>query len=383
MFTHAGVQIALMLGTAVPRPAPPWLAEAVERVEVLEASRGPSAFQITLSAGRTRTTPAAGSIFGDPALAAFSRVVVLVRSGLGAEVLLDGVITHRQLVTAAAPGQGTMAVTGEDLTVRMDLEERVVSHAALSDPAIAGLLIGRYAQYGIVPRVVPAAVVDQPLPIERVPVQRGTDLAHLQLMAARAHHVFVLRPGPLPLTSVAYWGPAAGLAGRPLPALSVGTGSPADVLRLHFVDDALAPQRVTGLLDDASSAAARPLIAMPPQFSPLSRAPEPPRRTVLATGAGGLPAILARSRAQARADASSEEAVVAEGELDVASYGAVLQPHRLVGVRGAGAELDGMYRVDRVTHLLERGSYLQRFRLTRPGVGTTTAVVPTAGRAEG
>jgi hypothetical protein len=376
-----GVQLQLLLGAAVPLPASAPLARAVQRVEILETAGGSSAFQILL-ADRSAGSGAPGrSLLSDPALAPFSRVVVVLRQRLALDVLMDGVITHRQLLPSSGADEARLVVTGEDLTIHMDLEERVVPHPALSDPAIAALLIARYAQHGIVPRVVPPAVVDQPLPVERVAVQRGTDLAHLRRLAARAHHVFVLRPGPVPLTSVAYWGPSAGLAGAPLPALSVGTGGASDVLRVAFSNDALAPERVTGSSPDPRTGTVLPLLALPAPVSPLARTPALPRRTRLAGDSAGLPPSLAAARAQALAAASADDALVAEGELDVTRYGSLLRPHRLVGMRGAGADLDGMYRVLRVTHVIERGQYVQRFRLGRPGTGSTTPVVPTGGRA--
>ena len=78
------------------------------------------------------------------------------------------------------------------------------------------------------------------------------------------------------------------------------------------------------------------------------------------------------------ADASAEQAVTAEGVLDTARYGTLLEPWRVVGVRGVGDAHDGLYRVRTVTHVLERGRFVQRFRLARSGTGTTTPVLPTA-----
>ena len=61
--------------------------------------------------------------------------------------------------------------------------------------------------------------------------------------------------------------------------------------------------------------------------------------------------------------------------MDTSAYGAILRPHRLVGLRGAGRSFDGLYQVQKVTHVLQRGSYRQQFRLTRSGTDTTTPVV--------
>jgi len=375
-----GIHLQLLLGGPVPRPAPREIAGAVDRVEVAASDEEADAFQIVFKAGRGGAGGRVDQgLLRSPLLAPTSRVAIVVRIGPRPQALFDGVITHRQFVPGATAGSGLVAVTGDDLTTLMDLDERIVSYPAMSDAAIATALIGRYARYGVSPRVVPPAVVDQPLPAARVPVQHGTDLGWLRSSAARVNHVFVLRAGPVPLTSVAYWGPAAGLAGRPLPALSVGVGGTADVTDARFVHDALAPQRVVGRVADPDTGRILPLTAVPPAVSALSSRPQPATRVALSEGSGGVSASVARGRAQALADASADNAVIAEGTVDTGRYGAILRPHRLVGVRGAGRVFDGLYRVRGVTHVLERGSYLQRFRLGRPGIDTTTPAVPTAG----
>jgi hypothetical protein len=71
------------------------------------------------------------------------------------------------------------------------------------------------------------------------------------------------------------------------------------------------------------------------------------------------------------------EAVTGEGSLDVVRYGRVLRARQLVGVRGVGPAFDGLHYVTKVTHNLKRGSYTQKFSLSRNGlVSTVPAVVP-------
>ncbi|PZF98020.1 hypothetical protein C1I93_10005 [Micromonospora endophytica] len=350
--------------------------ESLDRAEIVCAEHGPAAFQLLFKAGRGgpggRTDQ---RLLRENGLAARSRVVLVVQLGTTSSVLVDGIITHREYVPGDRPGAGVVAVTGDDLTVVMDAEQRIEAYPAMGDAAIVAAILARYARHGITAQVVAPAVADQPLPDERLPVQHGTDLEHLVLLAQRAGHVFTLRPGPQPLRSVAYWGPPAGLAGRPLPALSVATGTAADITNVTFRHDGREPVRVNGHLQDAASGRVVPVGAAPPTRSALARRPEPGWRTVLAGDLGGLDAGAASGQAQAIADASARSAVVAEGEVDSAGYGAVLTPHRLVGLRGAGWAFDGLYRVQRVTHVLRRGAYRQRFRLARPGTESTTRTV--------
>jgi hypothetical protein len=379
---RTGVHVQLLVGPGLPRPAPLDITAALQRIEVVTATDAPGAFQITFKAGRGDPAGRADhSLLRSSLLAPWSRVVVTVQAGARITVLLDGVVTHRQLTAASRSGASVMAVTGEDLTVLMDLEERIASYPAMGEAAIATMVAGRYARYGVQPRIVPPAIIDQPLPTERVPVQHGTDLAHLRTMAARFDYVFALLPGPLPLATTAYWGPAAALLAPPLPALSVATASSGDVESINFSQDPLTPARISGHAIDALTGRPVPVVALPSPLSPLAAWTEPATRVLLPTGLGGLNAPVATGRAQATADRSAEQAASAEGELDTARYGGILAPHRGVGVRGAGATFDGIYRVQRVTHTIERGRYRQRFRLVRPGTGTTTPAVPTGGLA--
>ncbi len=72
---------------------------------------------------------------------------------------------------------------------------------------------------------------------------------------------------------------------------------------------------------------------------------------------------------------NAPDSVRAEGELDTVRYGNVLRARRLVGVRGAGMSYDGFYYVRRVTHTIARGTYTQKFTLSREGTGSLLPVV--------
>lgn len=374
--TATGTQLLVLLGPTAPRPAPASLLAALQRVEVTQPDDGPAAFQLLFTGGRGGPAGRVDHpVVSTPLLAPFARVVLVVRLGGRVQVLMDGVITQRQLVLGERGGEAIVAVTGEDLTVLMALEERVQAHPALSEAAIVALLVARYAHLGIVPKIIPPAVVDQPLPIERVPVQHDTDLGHLEELAARFDHVFTLRPGPAPLTSVAFWGPAALVNPVPLPPLTVGMGVTTNVESMELRVDALAPRQVVAEARDEAGGQVLPVLAVPTPSS-LARRPLAARRTSVLTATSGQSPATVRSRAQSLADASADQAVTAEGSLDAARYGTILEPWRVVGVRGAGDTHDGFYRVRSVTHLLERGRFVQRFRLARSGTGTTTPVLP-------
>ncbi len=370
-----GLRLTLLIGATVPTPAPLSLTEALKRVEITEDATGRSGFQISFEAPRSGPTAVA-----DHAnlllLQPFTRVVLVATVGFLPHVLMDGLITHVEL-QPGGEGGGTISVTGEDLTVVMDLEEKSAEHPAQPDPVVATKILATYAQYGILPVVVPPTMLDVPLAIDRTPSQQGTDLEHLRLMAERNGHVFYIKPGPAPLTSQAYWGPPERL-GAPQPALTVDMGGATNVDSLSFRSDGLRPHVVAGQVQDRTTNT-----AMPVQTFASLRTPLVPLPAILVQGKvrskaaryAGLNYPQALGLAQAQTDRSTDDVVTAQGSLQVPTYGSVLRARSLVDVRGAGALHDGFYLVTQVTHVLEPGSYKQDFTLAREGWGPLTPLV--------
>jgi len=377
---QAGIRLTLLLGRAVPAPAPLELVQALDSLEVIHGERAPSGLQMIFRTGRGGARgrldfPLAAS----PLLRPWSRVIAVVSFGLAPQVLFDGFLTHHQLAPSESPGGSRLTVTGEDVSVMMDLEERSEEHPAQDETAIAFKLIGRYAQHGLRPEVIPPLALDPPIPVERVPVQQGTDREYLLQIAERHGHVFYVTPGPLPGASVAYWGPPV-RTGVPQSALTVNQGSLTNVASLDFEYDALAPSLVAGRVQDRTSNQATAIrTATSFRVPPLAREPaltaNAPSVRSTQLRASGLNAVQAQGRAQATTDASTDRVVVARGELDTLRYGGVLRARGLVGVRGAGLTYDGLYRVGSVTHRIRSGAYTQSFTLAREGVGTLTPAV--------
>lgn len=373
-----GVNLTLLIGPTVAVPAPQPLAEALQHVEITHDDAGRSGFQITFAAGRGgRAGMLDYPLLNLPILRPFNRVIVGVTMRAMPRVLMDGIITHRQLDPGSEPGQATLTITGEDVSVMLDLEEKEAEHPAQNEPVIAAKIIATYARYGLIPMVIPPPSVEVPLPIERTPVQSGTDLAYLQAMAARYGYVFYIEPGPAPFTNTAYWGPPRRL-GLPQPALSVNMGSSTNVGSLNFQQNTLEASLVDGEVQDRRTNEKMPVKTMATTRPPLASQPDwlvhrmSLRRKRLR--GGGLSVTEAYAQAQGITDAASDT-LTAEGELDALRYGDVLRARGLVGVRGAGYSYDGMYYVKRVTHSISRESYSQRFTLTREGLGSLTPVV--------
>jgi hypothetical protein len=372
-----GTLFTLMVGPTVPLPAPPDLLDALERVEVQHSDQGRSGFQMTLRLGRSQADLLDYRPLITPLLRPFSRVLLTVTFNGLPQVLFDGVITNQQLAPAEEPGGSRLTITGEDLSVLMDLEEKSVEHPAQPETVIALKLIGSYAQYGLIPSVIPPPSLDVPLPTDRTPVQQGTDLQYLLQMGARYGYVFYVDPGPAPLTSVAYWGPPVRV-GVPQKALSSGFGSDSNVTNISFAYDGMAPAFVNGTVQDRDLNVQLPVRTFASTRLPLVSQPAwltQSQTRVRSFRESGLNLTQAFARAQSETDRSQDRVVQGTGELDALRYEAILKPRGLVGVRGVGYSYDGLYYVQQVSHTIERGGYRQRFTLEREGLGSITPVV--------
>ena len=372
-----GTTFTLMIGPSIPLPAPPNLLETLERVEVSLGDEGRSGFQMIFKIGRSQTDFLDYQALSLPLLRPFSRVMMLVTFNALPQVLFDGVITNQQLSPGREAGQTRLTITGEDLSVMMDLEEISTEHPAQPETVIALKIIASYAQYGIVPLVIPPPSLDVPLPIERTPVQQGTDLAYLREMAERFAYTFYIEPGPTPLLNKAYWGPPVRV-GAPQRALTAGMGSSDNVIDINFQNNGLGPQQVSGQVQDRTTNVTMPVQTFASTRIPLVTQPawltqSHTRQRAFRTSSAST--MQAFSQAQAEMDRSQDNVVTGSGTLDALRYEALLKPRGLVGLRGVGYSYDGFYYVNQVTHTIERGSYRQQFSIEREGLGSITPVV--------
>jgi hypothetical protein len=378
-----GVHLSLLIGPTIPLPATPDIAEAVQSVAVTQNDEGRSGFQIVLQIGRSGPTDMLDyRLLLNPLLQPFNRVILTVMFDALPQVLMDGIITTRQFSPGNQPGLGTLTLTGEDVSVMMDLVKKRANWPVMSEPLIALAIIGSYAQYGLIPMVIPPKMIDQPLPTDRTPVQQSTDLEHLKAIGERFGHVFYVESGPAPGVNTAYWGPPK-RAAIPQRALTVSMGPQTNVEQISFAYNGLAATIVDDEIQDKDFNTTFPVMTfvstrLPPLVSmPALPMQLPNVRTTLLERGPGLTINEAYARAQGITDKSVDSVATAQGELDALQYGDVLKPRGLVGVRGAGFTHDGFYYVKSVSHSISKGQYKQRFSLTREGTGALTpAVIP-------
>ena len=377
-----GVNVVLLVGKEIPLPAPELLTRAVDSIEVTNTDEGRDGFQIVFSVGRSTSDPMQNpldySLVDSLLLETFNRLIIMVAFGLVPTVLIDGIITHKELKPSAEPGQSKLTVKGEDVSIMMDREEQSTTHPNQPDPLVIAKIIGSYAKYGLVPTVVPPPSMDIPLEVNRVPAQQKTDLQHIKDLAKIYDYVFYIEPTAVPMVNKAYWGPKE-YTSLPQKALTLNMGSFTNVTSINFQYSSLDSTIVTGKVQDPLLNMEIPVVTVGSLRPPLALFPDLLKNIGNAKkkkyrAKGGVNAIQAYGEAQATTD-SSTDAVTATGELDGLSYGDVLRARKLVGLRGVGFLHDGYYYVKNVTHRIKKGEYKQSFTISREGLGSTTPVV--------
>ncbi|MDX2032410.1 MAG: hypothetical protein SF339_17175 [Blastocatellia bacterium] len=372
-----GLHVTVLIGPTVPMPVPPPMLEWLESIEVVHSDSERSGFQIVFKAPRSARAFLDFPMFLNPQFRTGNRVILVTTFSAMPAVLMDGIITNQQLKPAAGNEPATLTLTGEDVSVKMDLEEKAETHPAQPDNVIAMKIIGQYAQYGLIPKVIPPVTLQIRTPLDQVPQQRATDLRYLQEMAARHGYVFYVVPGPVVGANTAYWGPPV-RGGIPQPALTVDMGPATNVQSISFEHDATQAATVEGRVQDRTTNQEQPVRSF--SFTRIPLAINSPLtnpavlRRELPQSESGQESSEAQARAQAQADASMD-VVKVTGELNAASYGSVLQARGLVGLRGVGFSYDGLYYVKKVTHSIQMGKYAQKFEITREGTGSTVLLV--------
>lgn len=364
-----GIRLIFWAGSTVPTPPSRSVLAALSHVQVTNDPEGGDGFQLTFTLGKDKALDY--DLISSGVVDPMTRVWIGVAVGVVPEVLIDGIVTHHQLSPSNDPGMSTLTVTGTNLTVMLDLDER--NHPFKNQPdfvIVTQLLLG-YPQLGLIPNVTPTT--DFPLELFRIPRQHETDLAFIRRMAERNGFVFYIEPVTFGVNN-AHWGPETRL-GIPKPALTMNMGSATNTRELSFSNDSLASVGASGTFIEPISGTAIPIPPLPSlRIPPLSASPGAANRTVLLRDTANQdPGQAALSFVSTVTNAA--EPVRGTGVVDTVQYGSILRARGLVGVRGAGFAYDGNYFVRSVTHDIARGSYTQSFTLSREGTGALLPVV--------
>lgn len=373
---QTGVQLALRIGP-VPVPAPREVTDALVQAKVEDGSGDTqSGFELVFELPARSPLRALFLVTGGGSLP-LMRVVLIITINGQSQSVIDGVTTNVEM----QPGEGgvsRLVVKGKDLSALMDIVEIPGLPFPAMPPSVRVLLIlAKYAVLGVIPMVIPSILDIPPIPMQKIPQQRGSDYAYVKQLANQAGYVFYLEPGPAPGTSKAYWGPEIRV-GAPQPALTANMDAQSNVEQLSFTFDKERKKMPIVFFQEPFSKApiGIPIPDITPLNPPLGLVPPLPPKIQKLTDTAHLTAPEALMAGIAFAGKNSDS-VFGRGRLDVAKYGRLLKSRQLVGVRGAGLPYDGLYYVKTVTHEIERGAYKQGFTLARNALISTIPRVPT------
>ena len=358
-----------MIGDLKAAPVPRAVIEALTEVQVNASATSQSGFQLKFTLGKNSVI--AKQLLPSGYFGIRRRVIITATVRGTAHVLMDGIITKLDLSPSPESGESVFSVTGVDLSAVMDFVDLTgIPYPAAIPSGIVGLILAKYSEFGISPRLIPNPVTFFSNPFERFPKQNGTDLSYIKQLAGEIGYIFYIDPGPRPGSSIAYWGPEI-RHGRVQKPITMNMDAANNASSISFSYDGLArSHQVVTILRETD-----PKIPIPipiPNFNPLK--PDLARESAATLKVNqthfGTAKMNAAQAAQIGVSAilKSSDAVVGNGQLDVLRYGNVLKPRQLVSVRGVTDMFNGRYYVKSVTHNIKRGSFTQSFSLGRGGI---------------
>ena len=289
----------------------------------------------------------------------FSRIRIEIKIGDGDFVpLIDGPLVSQRMTMSASPNASRLTLVVHDDSVLLNQLESVSVFEELAASDIAEIL---FSDAGLQPQVdtTPAAGGS----LERAIVQRGTPMQLLRELARRHGMVLRVMPGTTPGVSIGVFA-AFNLDDVDLPELLV-TGDKRNLDQINIDFDGLRPFAAIASTVDAGS------------LEVLQSEAQQSSQTTLGDEAAHIivePAqvLMARTRetasdldaAVAAAADTASWAFSATGEVDSATYPAVLQPYATVSLAGAGP-MSGRYLIAQVNHMIDDQTYRQQFTLRR------------------
>ena len=375
-----GVKLNLLIGPSpVALPMPLEALQGFEELEILSSDKCPSGFKLVIRYGRSGPLDFLESpLLVDPRLGTGARFIATAMFDFAPTVIFDGLVSDRQVLAGDRPKEGKIVLMGRDLSAEMNRESKQAEYPAMDESMIATLIALSYAQFGMIPMVLPPLFIDPPLPVDRTPQQNCSDWAYLRTMAARHGYETYVDPGPVPGTNTLYWGPAV-RPGVPQRTLTVNSGGISDAYDIHVSNNSEDLTTVETEVADRLTGTTMPVMAMMPTRPPLGAVPgavsEAGRTRTTRIETSGLSFTQAMARAQAEVDACAGEFVRITGTVDALRYNGALRARDQVFLRGVGMTFDGLYKVAEVRHRIKPGDYQQDFVLTRSELGSMSPVV--------
>jgi phage protein D len=360
--TSNAISYQLSIGGA---PIGEELAAAIQQVEVEDHAELAGILRLKVGVG-VRPDGSGWTILDDATFARLTPIKLSAMAGSsGSQTLIDGFVIETAVNFGAEPGASILTVVAMDGSVLMNLEEKVRRWPATADGDIAAIIFG---DYGLETRVTATAQAHGEE--QQVTMQRGTDIQFLQYLARRNGYECYVEADAQSGKNTGHFHPPE-MQQEPLGVLSINLGEATNVDTFQLRHDLLRPvhAKVTGLeIESASEQAIAAESASLPLLGSTATVPGDKPRTVLMAQTGLGYGGDWQTLAQAVVDRSSWS-VTAEGELNTATFGAILRAKRMVNVRGIGRTFSGSYYVQRVLHTFSADGHKQRFTLRRNATG--------------
>jgi phage protein D len=286
------------------------------------------------------------------------RVEVKIREG-DFVPLIDGPVIGQRFELSGSPNDSKLTLVVQDDSVLMNQDEAVELYEDQSADEVAQQL---FQAAGLTSET--DSVATPAADLTRFLVRRGTAMQFLKELARR-HSMFVyVEPGSSPGTSIGYF-KRPELSSSDYPELLlVGAGRNINKFSGQF--DGLRPLKARA---DSINITDQEIVSSETEASDIDAQGDEAVHDF--TEAGQI--LLARTRELSDDLESSTVAAVnhsswaysANAEVIADSYEAVLLPHRVVSVAGAGGHLSGNWLVSQVTHTISDASYKQAFSLRR------------------
>jgi phage protein D len=319
---------------------------------------------------------------GEGLAGALSAAVSAVSGALGSSSssdsglvpLFDGYITSVKVNLSSDPTGSIVEVSAMDSCVLMSLEEKVAPWTNMTDSDIVQQIVSAY-----VDTVQADTTSTLHQDNETTLIQRGSDIQFVRELAARNGKEFYFETDTTSGEVTAYF-QAPQLTGTPQPDLAIQFGDQSNLKNFSAHLDGQRPLSVKAQQLDIRAGSPNSVQIGDTQYTELGATDS---NTLLG---GQLDSLITPQDTQAQmllvatstsdsaelqtiAQAVRDEAawvITATGEINSDAYQAVLRPHRLVLVKGAGTPYSGKYYVSRVHHELKAdGTYTQSFEARR------------------
>jgi phage protein D len=292
----------------------------------------------------------------------------------GMEPVFDGYITNVNLSLGIEPASTFLNISGMDTSVLMSLEEKIATWPDMADSDIAEQIV---SHYGVKMQADTTPTVHQQN--DTTIVQRASDIQFVRDLAQRNGFEFYFETDKTSGNVIAHF-QTPKLSETPQQDLAIQSG---DQSNLRSFSARLTGQRPLNVKSEQMDVKANSPNTAQASDTQLDKLGANDANSLIGGPLGSLvtpkdaqaqmlvlgPPTSDSTELQTIAQAVRDEAgwfITADGEINSEAYQAVLRPHRLVLVKGAGKAYSGKYYVTRVVHEIKGdGSYTQKFEARR------------------